>query len=338
MENGIRAEGLAKRFGTHHALRGLSLEVPAGRVLGLLGQNGAGKTTAVNILTTLLKPDHGAAWVGGFDVVRQPLQVRRCIGVSGQETAVEPLLTGVENLELFGRLNRLSRRDARGRAQELLEIFDLTEAAGRLAKTYSGGMRRRLDVAISLINSPSILFLDEPTTGLDPRSRTTTWDLVRQLVSSGMTLLLTTQYLEEADQLADLIAVVDHGRVVAQGTAEELKGQVSDDRVEIVLRDPELLPHAAAITSRFSTSRAVVTGSERRIAFTAPHEPGLLTRVLRAMDEAAIELVDVELRRPTLDDVFFELTRRPPETEDEWSDLPRNAAAHGPRQHRRTRS
>ncbi len=311
MDNGIYTENLTKKYGAVYGLHGLNLQVSAGTVLGLLGPNGAGKTTTVNILTTLLKPDGGSAWVGGFNVARHPLQVRRRIGVSGQETAVEPLLTGAENLELFGRLHRLSRRHARGRAQELLDTFDLTAAAGRLARTYSGGMRRRLDLAISLIKRPSILFLDEPTTGLDPRSRTATWDLIRELVGSGVTLLLTTQYLEEADQLADLIAVVDQGRLIAEGTVEELKTRTSDDRIEIVLRDHELLPLAATILDRFATSEAVVTRSERRIAVMAPHKPGLLTQVLREMDAAAIELEDVELRRPTLDDVFFTLTGRP---------------------------
>ncbi|OHV42883.1 ABC transporter [Parafrankia soli] len=311
MDNGIHTENLTKKYGAAYGLHGLNLHVSTGRVLGLLGPNGAGKTTTVNILTTLLTPDSGNAWVGGFNVARQPLQVRRRIGVSGQETAVEPLLTGAENLELFGRLHRLSRRDACRRARELLDMFDLTAAAGRLARTYSGGMRRRLDLAISLIKRPSILFLDEPTTGLDPRSRTATWDLIRELVSSGVTLLLTTQYLEEADQLADLIAVVDQGRLIAEGTAEELKTLTSDDRIEIVLCDDELLPLAANILDRFATSEAVVARSERRIAIMAPHKPGLLTQVLRELDAAAIELEDVELRRPSLDDVFFTLTGRP---------------------------
>ncbi|WP_322779135.1 ATP-binding cassette domain-containing protein [Frankia sp. Cas4] len=315
MKPAIAVEGLVKRYGNAHALDGLNLEVQPGTVLGLLGPNGAGKTTTVRILTTLLKPDGGRAWVGGFDVVRQPYEVRRCIGVSGQETAVEPLLTGWENLEFFGRLHRLGRRRARQRAQELLEQFDLTAAASRLAKTYSGGMQRRLDLAISLITRPAVLFLDEPTTGLDPRSRSGTWAMISELVSAGTTLLLTTQYLEEADQLADLIAVVDHGRVIARGTADELKTQINGDRIEVVLRDRELLPLAASILDYFGTSQAVVLPSERRVTVMTPHEPGLLARVLREMDAAAVELEDVALCRPTLDDVFLSLTGRPTATE-----------------------
>ncbi len=311
MKPAIIVEDLIKRYGDAYALNGLNLEVQPGTVLGLLGPNGAGKTTTVRVLTTLLKPDGGRAWVGGFDVVRQPHNVRRCIGVSGQETAVEPLLTGWENLELFGRLHRLGRQGARRRAQELIEQFDLTAAASRLASTYSGGMRRRLDLAVSLITRPAVLFLDEPTTGLDPRSRSTTWTMISELVSAGTTLLLTTQYLEEANQLADLIAVVDHGRVIARGTAEELKTQINSDRIEVVLRDNELLPLAATILDHVGTNQAVVIPSERRVIVMTPHEPGLLARVLREIDAAAVELEDVALCRPTLDDVFLSLTGRP---------------------------
>ncbi|WP_374582070.1 ATP-binding cassette domain-containing protein [Frankia sp. CiP3] len=314
MSPAIAVEGLIKQYGDNYALNGLNLEVQAGTVLGLLGPNGAGKTTTVRVLTTLLKPDGGRAWVDGFDVARQPRAVRQRIGVSGQETAVEPLLTGWENLELFGRLHRLGRRGARRRAQELLEQFDLTTAATRLTKNYSGGMRRRLDLAVSLITRPSILFLDEPTTGLDPRSRSATWEMIADLVSAGTTLLLTTQYLEEADQLADLIAVVDHGHVIAQGTADELKTQINGDRIEVVLRDRELLPLAAAILDRVGAGEAVVTPSERRVTVMARHEPGLLAYVLRELDAAAVQLEDVGLRRPTLDDVFLSLTGRPADT------------------------
>ncbi|MEH0573132.1 ATP-binding cassette domain-containing protein [Streptomyces sp. B21-108] len=313
MDSGIRMEELTKSYGSVRALDGVNLRVPAGTVLGLLGPNGAGKTTAVKILTTLVKPDDGIAWVGGFDVAREPWQVRRCIGVSGQEAAVDPLLTGTENLEWFGRTSRLSRRQARGRAQQLLEIFDLTEVAGRPARTYSGGTRRRLDLAVSLVSRPEILFLDEPTTGLDPRSRTATWDIVKELVDGGTTLLLTTQYLEEADRLADRVAVVDRGRLVAEGTVEELKSRTSDDRIEIVPSSPELVTEATAILSRYSTSIPVVVWSQRRIWAMAPHERGLLTRLMRDMDAAQIELEDIELRRPTLDDVFLQLTGRPAE-------------------------
>jgi ABC-2 type transport system ATP-binding protein len=320
MDSGIRTEDLTKSYGTVRALEGVNLDVPAGTVLGLLGPNGAGKTTAVRILTTLVKPDDGIAWVGGFDVAREPWQVRRRIGVSGQETAVDPLLTGTQNLELFGRIGRLSHRQARDRARQLLEIFDLTEVAGRPARTYSGGTKRRLDLAVSLVSRPEILFLDEPTTGLDPRSRTATWDIVRELVDGGTTLLLTTQYLEEADRLADRVAVVDRGRLVAEGTVEELKSRTSDDRIELVPSSPDLVAEAAAILSRFSRSIPLVVGPERRITAMAPHERGLFTRLLRDMDAAGIELDDVELRRPTLDDVFFQLTSRPAEVPQHGED------------------
>ncbi|MFD9111257.1 ATP-binding cassette domain-containing protein [Streptomyces bottropensis] len=323
MDSGIRMENLTKSYGSVHALEGVSLDVPTGSVLGLLGPNGAGKTTAVKILTTLARPDDGMAWVGGFDVAREPWQVRRRIGVSGQETAVDPLLTGTQNLEWFGRIGRLSRRQARDRARQLLEIFDLTEVAGRLARTYSGGTRRRLDLAVSLVSRPEILFLDEPTTGLDPRSRTATWDIVRELVDGGTTLLLTTQYLEEADRLADRVAVIDRGRLLAEGTVEELKTRTSDDRIEIVASSLELVPKARTVVSRFSTSPPVVVWSERRIWAMAPHERGLFTRLMRDMDAAGIELDDVELRRPTLDDVFLQLTGRPAEAPRHGEDVVR---------------
>ncbi|WP_322755415.1 ATP-binding cassette domain-containing protein [Frankia sp. Cas3] len=311
MRTAIAAEGLVKKYGDSYALTGLDLEVRAGTVLGLLGPNGAGKTTTVRVLTTLLMPDGGRAWVNGIDVVQNPQEVRRSIGVSGQETALEPLLTGRENLELYGRLHRLGRRGARQRAQELLEQFGLTEAATRPAQTYSGGMRRRLDLAVSLITRPSVLFLDEPTTGLDPRSRSATWDVVAELVGAGTTVLLTTQYLEEADQLADLIAVVDHGRVIAQGSANELKARIGGDRIEVVLHDHELLSVAAGVLERTGTGQALVTTSERRVSVLAPHRPGLLADVLRTMEAANITVEDIGLRRPSLDDVFFSLTERP---------------------------
>lgn len=308
MNLAIRADNLVKRYDGTRGLNGLSLEVPAGTVLGLLGPNGAGKTTTIRILTTSLTPDSGSAWVGGYEVVRQTREVRRRIGVCGQEAALEPLLTGQENLEMFGRLQRLGRRRSRARAQELLEQFDLVAASRRLVNTYSGGMRRRLDLAVSLLARPSILFLDEPTTGLDPRSRIVTWQLIGELVAAGTTLLLTTQYLEEADKLAHSIAVVDDGRIIAQGTADELKDRVGTDRIDIVVHDSELLPLAAHILDRAGSAPASVTPAQRLVSVPVPRYPGLLANVIRELDAAAVQLEDVSLRRPTLDDVFLALT------------------------------
>jgi ABC-2 type transport system ATP-binding protein len=306
----IEAEGLVKVYRSRksevRALDGVDLEVPEGTVLGLLGPNGAGKTTTVRILTTLLRPDAGTARVAGFDVLRQAQDVRGTIGLSGQYAAVDENLTGRENLWMFGRLYRLSKSEARTRADELLERFGLEDAAERVAKTYSGGMRRRLDLASALIGRPRVLFLDEPTTGLDPRSRLGMWDVIRTQVREGATLLLTTQYLEEADELASEIAVVDHGKIIATGTADELKAQVGGERIEIVVHAPADLAHAAQLLA--PDGAATIEEHTRRITFAAHGGAAELVDVVRRLDEAGIQVDDLALRRPTLDDVFLELT------------------------------
>ncbi len=308
MDGAIVAEGLTKRYGKVAALDGLDLIVPAGTVMGLLGPNGAGKTTTVRVLTTLLAPDSGRARVAGHDVVRQPQQVRRSIGLSGQYAAVDEYLTGAENLDMVGRLYRIGRAEAKRRATELLERFDLTDAAKRPVKTYSGGMRRRLDLAASLVARPPVLFLDEPTTGLDPRSRLGMWDVIAELVRDGTTLLLTTQYLEEADRLASTIAVIDHGRVIAKGTADELKAQIGGERVEAVLHNADQLPEAVRILAAVGDAEPQVDTHTRRITTPVTGGARLLMDVIRQLDAAGIELDDVAMRRPTLDDVFLALT------------------------------
>ena len=304
----IEARGLVKKYGDVVALDGLDLTVPEGTVYGLLGPNGAGKTTAVRILTTLLKPDAGSASVDGIDVVRKPNAVRRIIGLTGQYAAVDEYLTGRENLRMFGDLYHLPPAYVKERSQELLDRFDLADAADRSLRTYSGGMRRRLDLAASLIAKPRVLFLDEPTTGLDPRSRLGLWEVITDLVADGTTVLLTTQYLEEADQLAEEIVVIDHGRVIAQGTSDVLKDQVGGDRLEIVVADPEQLDAAAQAVRPVATGEVTVDHADARIV--APVVGGSLTLVeaVRALDSAHVGIADVALRRPTLDDVFLAIT------------------------------
>jgi ABC-2 type transport system ATP-binding protein len=310
--NAIVAEGLVKIYRSRssevRALDGLDLTVEEGTVLGLLGPNGAGKTTTVRILTTLLRPDAGHATVAGFDVIRQAQALRRVIGLSGQYAAVDENLTGRENLWLFGRLYQLSSAEARRRADDLLEQFALDEAADRVVKTYSGGMRRRLDLASALTGRPRILFLDEPTTGLDPRGRLGMWDVIRGLVREGVTLLLTTQYLEEADELANMIAVVDHGKIIARGTADELKAQVGGERIEVVVHARDEIPRAVQVLAAAGDGEATIDEHIRKITVPAKGGAVRLVQVVRDLDEARIAIDDIALRRPTLDDVFLTLT------------------------------
>jgi ABC-2 type transport system ATP-binding protein len=304
----IVAEGLVKHFGDVRAVDGLDLVVPFGTVVGLLGPNGAGKTTTVRILTTLLRADAGHATVAGLDVGRHPDEVRRVIGLTGQYAAVDEYLTGRENLDMVGRLYHLPPAYVKQRADELLERFSLTDAADRPAKTYSGGMRRRLDLSASLVGKPRILFLDEPTTGLDPRSRLQMWEVIADLVADGTTVLLTTQYLEEADQLAQDIVVIDHGTVIAHGTSDVLKTQVGGDRLEIVVRAGSDLDAAAVALREVSDGEATVDPVARRI--TAPVSGGstVLVDAVRVLDQSGVAIDDLALRRPTLDDVFLTLT------------------------------
>ncbi|MFY1618108.1 ATP-binding cassette domain-containing protein [Micromonospora sp. WMMD736] len=309
----VVAEGLGKRYGPTRALDSFDLAVPTGTVYGLLGPNGAGKTTAVRILATLLRFDTGRASVAGYDVLRQPDEVRARIGLTGQYAAVDETLSGRQNLELFGRLFRLGRRAARQRADELLERFGLPDAAGRSAGEYSGGMRRRLDLAASLIRTPRVLFLDEPTTGLDPRSRNQVWDLVRTLVADGTTVLLTTQYLEEADQLADRVSVIDAGRVVAEGSPDELKTMTGGDRVEVVVRDAGTLTRAARVVASICGAEPEVDPEIRRLSVPVADRVAGLVDVVRALDEGGIAVEDIGLRRATLDEAFLYLTGHRPD-------------------------
>jgi ABC-2 type transport system ATP-binding protein len=304
----ILAEGLVKSFGEVRALRGVDLSVPRGTVLGVLGPNGAGKTTAVRILTTLLLPDGGRALVEGHDVVQEAAAVRRSIGLAGQSAAIQEELTGRENLEIIGRLYHLSRATTRSRAAELLEQFGLADAANRPAKTYSGGMQRRLDLAASLVGQPRVLFLDEPTTGLDPRSRLGMWDIIRSLKAGGTTLLLTTQYLEEADQLARRVAVIDGGRVIAEGTPDELKSSVGGEHIEVVLAAGADLEAAMTALKPYATGTITPDDDRLRISVPVVASDGLTTELVRALDAAGVRVNDVTMRRASLDDVFRTLT------------------------------
>ncbi|HVR80325.1 MAG TPA: ATP-binding cassette domain-containing protein [Acidimicrobiia bacterium] len=308
MNNMIEASGLVKRYKDVTALDGLDLAVAEGVILGLLGPNGAGKTTAVSILSTLLEPDEGSAMVAGANVRTEPGKVRKLIGLSGQYAAVDEHLTGYENLDMIGRLYHLGKENSKARARELLERFDLSEAGDRPVKTYSGGMRRRLDLAGALVAEPPVLFLDEPSSGLDPRSRTELWGVIRELVATGTTLLLTTQYLEEADQLANDIIVIDHGREIAHGTSDQLKTQVGGERIEVILAEFTQVGTAHEVLARFSVGEVHI--DERTRGLTAPISGGAttLTQALRDLDARGIVVQDVGLRRPTLDDVFLTLT------------------------------
>ncbi|MFD9320529.1 ATP-binding cassette domain-containing protein [Streptomyces sp. NPDC060053] len=308
MPGAIYAEGLVKTFGDVKALDGVDLDVPEGTVLGLLGPNGAGKTTTVRCLTTLLRPDRGRAMVAGLDVLKHPNEVRRSIGLSGQFAAVDEYLTGRENLQMVGRLYQMKAGAAKARAAELLDQFGLAEAADRTAKTYSGGMRRRLDLAAALVVSPPVMFMDEPTTGLDPRNRQMLWEVIKRLVSGGTTLLLTTQYLEEADHLAHDIAVVDHGRVIARGTSDQLKARTGGERVEVVVHDREHIATAAEVLAGFGKGETAVEQHTRKLTVPVTGGAKLLAEVIRELDTRGIEIDDIGLRRPTLDDVFLSLT------------------------------
>ncbi|ARF57153.1 ATP-binding cassette domain-containing protein [Streptomyces gilvosporeus] len=330
MPGAIYAEGLVKTFGDVRALDGVDLDVPEGTVLGMLGPNGAGKTTAVRVLTTLIRPDRGRAEVAGIDVLAHPDRVRRSIGLSGQFAAVDEYLTGRENLTMVGQLYQMSARDAKRRAVELLERFHLADAADRTAKTYSGGMRRRLDLAAALVVSPPVMFMDEPTTGLDPRNRQELWDVIQELVAGGTTLLLTTQYLEEADRLAHDICVVDHGRVIARGTSDQLKARTGGERVEVVVHDAEHIAVTEQVLRGFGEGDSTVDPHTRRITVPVTGGAKLLAEIIRELDGRGVEIDDIGLRRPTLDDVFISLTGHVAEATDaEATDGGRDAGTDG---------
>ena len=304
----IEAEGLEKHFGETHALRGVDFSVPEGTILGLLGPNGAGKTTAVRILTSLTKPDAGRAVVAGIDVLRHPAQARRRIGVAGQTASLDELLTGRENLGMVGRLYHLPANEVKERADDLLHRFELEDAADRPTKTYSGGMRRRLDLAAALVATPPVLFLDEPTTGLDPRSRLSMWDLIGELARGGTTVLMTTQYLEEADRLADDIVVIDHGQVIARGTPNELKQQIGGERLVVVVGEGQDLERTASVLAALSEEEPHIDAAGSAVSVPVADHAGVLTRVIRQLDAAGIEVDDAGFRTPTLDEVFLTLT------------------------------
>ncbi|MFD8895416.1 ATP-binding cassette domain-containing protein [Streptomyces sp. NPDC059558] len=327
MPGAIYAEGLVKTFGDVRALDGVDLDVPEGTVLGLLGPNGAGKTTTVRVLTTLLRPDSGKAVVAGIDVLKHPNEVRRSIGLSGQFAAVDEYLTGRENLQMVGQLYQMKAKAAKVRAEELLERFNLGDAADRTAKTYSGGMRRRLDLAAALVVSPPVMFMDEPTTGLDPRNRLQLWGIIQELVAGGTTLLLTTQYLEEADHLAHDICVVDHGKVIARGTSDQLKARTGGERVEVVVHERDHITTAREVLAGFGKGETTVEEHTRKLTVPVSGGAKLLAEVIRELDGRGIEIDDIGLRRPTLDDVFISLTGRAAEQQAEEN---ADAAAAGP--------
>jgi len=311
----VRAEALVKTFGSTRALDGIDLEIATGTVLGLLGPNGAGKTTAVRILTTLLRPDSGRAWIAGHDVLAEPDAVRRSIGLSGQYAAVDEALTGFENLYMVGRLYGMNKPDARSRAHELISRFRLTDAADRQAKTYSGGMRRRLDLAGALVAEPEVVLLDEPTTGLDPRGRLDTWEVIGELVADGASVLLTTQYMEEADHLADTILVIDHGKVIESGTSDQLKARVGGERLQIVVADHSELEAATRILADVGSAEPDVDRHGRQVQVLVDAGPKSLIEALRRLDGEDVVVLDVSLHRPTLDDVFLSLTGHAAEEE-----------------------